>query len=450
MGKLFGTDGVRGLANVELTPELAFDIGRAGAYVLSKENKHKPTILVGRDTRLSGQMLESALVAGMCSIGAKVVIAGVIPTPAIAFLTKKNNYDAGVVISASHNPFEDNGIKYFNSNGYKLSDEIENEIEDYILNNMDEIPRTSGAELGYREEYLTAQEDYVEFLSEILKDFDFKGIKIVLDCANGATFKVAPMVFEKLGCELITIHNEPDGKNINDNCGSTHMESLIERVKKEKADFGIAYDGDGDRCLMVDENGNNVDGDQIMSICSNYMHENNILKNGGFVGTVMSNLGLSIMAKSRNFDFIQTAVGDRYVLEEMIKSGYNLGGEQSGHVIFLDHNTTGDGILTSLMVSKITKLKNKSLSELNTEMQILPQVLINAKVSNDKKYKYLEFEEIKSEIEKLDNIFSGRGRVLIRASGTEPLVRVMIEGEDLEMIGREARKIADLIEKLMS
>ncbi|MDR2938933.1 MAG: phosphoglucosamine mutase [Clostridiales bacterium] len=450
MGKLFGTDGIRGLANIELTPELAFKIGRAGAYVLSKDAKHAATIMVGMDTRLSGGMLEAALSAGMCSVGAKVIIVGVIPTPAIAYLTKKHGFDAGVVISASHNPFEDNGIKFFSSGGIKLSDQIEEEIESYILYKMDEIPRISGPKLGYREYSSGYHDEYIEFLVSTLGGSDLKGLKVILDCANGATFKVAAKAYEKLGCELIIIHNDPDGKNINDNCGSTHMESLVEAVKKEKADIGVAYDGDGDRCLLVDALGNLVDGDQILSICACYLQGQGKLKNNGLVGTVMSNLGLAIMCRNENIEFIKTDVGDRYVLEKMLSDGYSLGGEQSGHVIFLDHTTTGDGILTSLQVLKIIKEKNTPLHGLNNKMSVLPQVLINAKVSNGKKNTYLEHGEIRAAIDKLEKMFNGNGRVLIRPSGTEPLVRVMLEGEDIETLNFEARNMADMIENLLA
>ncbi len=450
MGKLFGTDGVRGIANKELTPELALNIGKAGAYVLTKENKHAPKIIVGMDTRISGDMLEAALTAGMCSLGATVYIAGVIPTPGIAYLVRKYNLDAGVVISASHNPMQDNGIKFFNSDGYKLPDCLELEIENIIFNELDSLPRPTNAEVGRKIICDNALNDYIDFLHSTVEGTSFKGMKIALDCANGATHSAAKTIFEKMGANVTVIHNEPDGTNINLNCGSTHMESLVETVKKNNLDIGIAFDGDGDRCLFVDENGKIVEGDEIMSICVNYLKEKGKLKNNTLVATVMSNLGLFVMGEKLGINIEKTGVGDRYVLERMLEKDFVFGGEQSGHIIFLEHNTTGDGILTGLKVVSILAESGKTLSEANCYMEVLPQALVNAKVDNDKKYLYLENSEINKEIEILESKFAGEGRVLIRPSGTEPLVRVMIEGKDKAVIEKEARKLADLIESLLS
>lgn len=448
MGKYFGTDGVRGIANTELSPELVYKLGRAGAYVLTKENHHTAKIIVGMDTRISGDMLESALVAGMCSVGAKVISLGIVPTPAVAHLVRKYNADAGVVISASHNPVKDNGIKFFNNKGFKLKDELEEEIEDIMINYIDDIPRPTGINVGVREISESAVDDYVEFLKSTT-DISLDGLKVAIDCANGATYKAAPIVLSELGAEVIAIHREPDGTNINLNCGSTHMESLIEFVKENKADVGIAFDGDGDRCLAVDENGEIVDGDQIMAICGNYLKENGNLKNDTIVATVMSNLGLFIMGREKNIKIEKTKVGDRYVLERMLEKGDTLGGEQSGHIIFLEHNTTGDGILTAIKLLSIIKKSNKKLSELKAIMEILPQVLVNARVDSKKKNAYLSNGIIKTEIEKLERKFSQDGRVLVRASGTEPIVRVMIEGRDKEVLEKEAQKLASLIEEIL-
>ncbi len=446
MGKYFGTDGVRGIANIELTPELAYKIGRAGAYVLNKQNQHNPTIIVGMDTRISGDMLEASLISGMCSVGAKVISLGVIPTPAVAYLVKKYNADAGVMISASHNPFQDNGIKFFNSDGFKLNDSIEQEIEDYIDNNYDKIPYVEGKDLGYRQVKEEAIEDYVEFLKNTIST-NFEGLNITIDCANGATYQVAPILFEQLKANTNVIFRDPNGLNINDNCGSTHMESLCKEVLNNKSNIGIAFDGDGDRCLVVDENGSIVDGDEIMAICGNYLKEQGKLKDNTIVATVMSNLGLFIMGEKNNINILKTKVGDRYVLEEMLLKGLNFGGEQSGHIIYLDYNTTGDGLLTAIKILEVMKKTGKTLSELRSIIKVLPQVLINAKVNNKNKYSYLENEDIKNAIDNLEKMFEGNGRVLIRPSGTEPLVRVMIEGNDQNVLETEAKKLAKLIEE---
>ena len=449
MGKYFGTDGVRGVANIELSPELAYKIGRASAYVLNKENHENITVIVGMDTRISGDMLEASLISGMCSVGAKVISLGVIPTPAVAYLVRKYNASAGVMISASHNPFYDNGIKFFNNKGFKLNDEIEKKIEEYIDNNYDKIPYMQGKDIGHKEIKEDAIEDYVEFLKSTIST-NFEGLNVTIDCANGATYQVAPILFEELKANANVIFREPNGININDNCGSTHMETLCKEVLANKSDIGIAFDGDGDRCLVVDENGSIVDGDEIMAICGNYLKEQGNLKDNTIVATIMSNLGLFIMGENNNINILKTKVGDRYVLEEMLLKGLNFGGEQSGHIIYLDHNTTGDGILTAIKLLEIVKKTGKKLSDLRKIIKVLPQALVNAKVSNQNKYNYLENEDIKNAIDNLEKMFAGSGRVLIRPSGTEPLVRVMIEGNDQEVLEKEAKKLANLIEEKLS
>lgn len=449
MGKLFGTDGVRGVANKELTVELAFKLGQAGAYILTKEKKHKPTILVGRDTRLSGEMLSSAMIAGICSVGADAISLEIVPTPAVAYLTRKYNADAGVVISASHNPIEYNGIKFFNSKGYKLSDKLEDDIESIILEEKVNIPLPTGTKIGRVVNRHDAIEDYIEYMLNII-DIDLSGLKIAIDCANGAAFKAAPETLRRLGAEVFTIHNVPNGKNINENCGSTHMSDISNHVLEVGADIGLAFDGDADRCLAVDEKGNLVDGDQIMAICGHYMNKKNSLKESTIVATVMSNLGFFIMGKEQGINIEQTKVGDRYVLENMLNNGYNLGGEQSGHIIFLDANTTGDGLSTAIHLLEVLKKAKKPLSELASIMNVLPQVLVNAKVSNDKKSLYLNDKVICEAITQVEKKFDGEGRVLIRPSGTEPLVRVMIEGKDKQALKLEAKSLAKLIENRLN
>lgn len=446
MGRLFGTDGVRGIANKELTVDLAYKLGQAGAYVLTKENKHKPTILIGRDTRISGEMLAAAMIAGICSVGADSITIGVVPTPAVAYLTREYEADAGVVISASHNPVEYNGIKFFNKEGYKLSDELEEEIEELVLNNNKDIDLPIGINIG---RVITRNEciyDYIRYAKRKINT-SLDGLKVVIDCANGASYVSAPEALRQLGAEVIIIHNEPDGTNINKKCGSTHMKDLQQYVKQVEANVGIAFDGDADRCLAVDEKGNMVDGDQIMAICGLFMKNNNTLKKDTIVTTVMSNLGLFIMGKEKGLNMEQTKVGDRYVLEKMLQEGYNLGGEQSGHIIFLDENTTGDGLLTALHLLEVMKITKKSLSNLTSVMEVLPQVLVNAKVSTEKKNTYMEDKVIVKKIKEVENKFAGEGRVLIRPSGTEPLIRVMIEGKNKEELQIEAEEIAKLIEE---
>ncbi len=448
MARMFGTDGVRGVAGTELTIELAMKLGQAGAYVLTKEKEHQPTIIVGCDTRISGGMLANALMAGICSVGANAVYMGVIPTPAIAYLTKKLKVDAGVVISASHNPMEFNGIKFFNGEGYKLSDVLEDEIEALIKNGMKDVTMPIGSGIGKVSYRFDAKEEYISFIKNTVP-IDLSNLKIVADCAEGASYYTAVETLKGLGANLVPIHVEPDGTNINANCGSTHMDELRARVVFEKADVGLAFDGDADRMLAVDEKGNIVDGDQVMAIIGNYMKDNGKLKKNTIVGTIMSNLGFSIMGEKNGIHIEQTKVGDRYVLENMRENGYNIGGEQSGHIIFLDENTTGDGLLSALHLLEVMVKTNKKLSELSKVMEVLPQALVNAKVPNHKKENYMEYPEIAQAIENLEKRFAGEGRVLIRPSGTEPLVRVMIEGKDQAIIEKEAEQLADLIMETM-
>jgi len=443
---LFGTDGVRGKANTELTPELAYNLGRAGAYVLTKANNSPPNILTGTDSRISGDMLEAALIAGMCSVGASVASAGILPSPAIAYLTRKNKFDAGVIISASHNVFSDNGIKFFSNTGYKLTDETEAEIEALIADPTT-IPRVLGENVGKRLPAANFATEYANYLKNIITT-DFSGLKIALDCANGATSFIAPELFTNLGANVVTINNAPNGININANCGSTHPEGLVEAVKAHSCDIGIAFDGDGDRLICVDETGKIIDGDHFMAICGLHMKETNSLPHNTIVTTVMSNFGLFEMAKKHNLTLEQTAVGDRYVLERMLAGGFAIGGEQSGHIIFSKHATTGDGILSALMLVSIMKTKAQPLSQLTNVLELFPQVLVGAKVPNDKKQLYKNNATIQSSIEQLNEKYQGVGRILVRPSGTEPLVRVMIEGKNLAEITNDAKNLAAEIEKL--
>ena len=451
MRKYFGTDGIRRIANTELTPELVYKVAKAGAYVLSKHSDHTPTILIGRDTRISGTLIESAMVAGFLSYGANVKLLGVIPTPAVAYLTRKLNADASVVISASHNTYEFNGIKYFSNKGTKIPDSLEEEIEEVIdSNKIDELTAVND-KIGVSEYRLDLLDEYVYFFrknfDDNFNDLNKEDFVVGIDTANGATSVVAENVFKALGIKYKIINNNPDGININENCGSTHLDRLKKLVTENNLSMGVAYDGDGDRCLAVDEKGNDIDGDVIMAIISKYLKNKGKLNKDTLVATVMSNLGLHKYAKDNELELIQTKVGDRYVLEEMIKNGYNLGGEQSGHVILLDYNPTGDGILTSLMLIQAILEANKKASEMTEIIKIYPQVLINSKVNQDKKYDYEKDSEIKEAIEKLEKEFAGNGRVLIRPSGTEPLVRVMIEVENQEYITEKAKEMVKLIEK---
>ena len=448
MGRMFGTDGVRGIANEELTPNLAMQLGQVGAYVLTKEKKHKPTIMVGCDTRISGDMLANALMAGACSVGANCIYVGVIPTPAVAYLAQKYRVDAGVVISASHNPVEFNGIKFFDGNGFKLLDELEDEIERLIREDMPDIKFPTGPGVGKIKYRTDAREEYINHSVRAVP-VDLSGLKIVVDCAEGAAYYTSVEALKELGGNVVAIHNNPDGTNINSGCGSTHMEELQARVVYEKANVGLAFDGDADRLLAVDENGDIVNGDQIMAIVGNHMRELGQLKNDTIVATVMSNLGFFLMGEKKGITIEQTKVGDRYVLERMREIGASLGGEQSGHIIFLDENTTGDGLLSALHLLQVMVETGKQLSELAGIMELLPQALVNAKVADYKKDKYMEYPEIVEAIEKLEAKFAGEGRVLIRPSGTEPLVRVMIEGKDQGVILEEAKKLANLMQDIM-
>ena len=454
MRKYFGTDGIRRIANTDLTPELVYKVAKAGAYVLSKHTDHAPTILIGRDTRLSGTLIESAMTAGFLSYGANVKLLGVIPTPAVAYLTKKLKADASVVISASHNTFEFNGIKFFSNKGMKIPDSLEEEIEEVMESGKLEELTAKNEKIGVSEIREDLIDEYVYFFrknfDEDIENNNREDFKVLIDTANGATYKVAEKVFTNLGIKYKIINNKPDGININENCGSTHLEMLQEEVVKGKFNLGIAYDGDGDRCLAVDEKGNVIDGDKILAVISNYMKKNGTLNKNTLVATVMSNLGLNKYAEKNNINFLQTNVGDRYVLEQMLKDGYNIGGEQSGHVILLDYNPTGDGILTSLMFIKIILEENKTASEVCNIVKIFPQVLVNAKVDSNKKDMYKDDNEIKQKIESIEKEFSGNGRTLIRPSGTEPLIRVMIEGENINEITKRANELAKLIEKKLN
>ncbi len=448
MRKYFGTDGIRRIANLELTPDLVFRVAKAGAYVLTKHSNHVPTILIGRDTRISGSLIESAMTAGFLSYGANVKLLGVMPTPAVAYLTKKLKADASVVISASHNTFEFNGVKYFSNKGMKIPDEIEEEIEEIMDSEKLSSLMAVGDKIGVSEEASRYLYEYVQFFKNIFgNDLKNSSLKIGIDTANGATSSVAGMIFSELGLDFEVIHHSPNGVNINENCGSTHLEAISAYVREHHLDLGIAYDGDGDRCLAVDENGEVMDGDIIMAILTEFLKRQDKLKKDSLVVTVMSNLGMKKYADENGINLVSTKVGDRYVLEEMLKNGYNLGGEQSGHVIMLDYNPTGDGILTSLMLIKAILDMKKKASEARKIVKIYPQVLINAVVSVDKKMDYEKDEEIKQKIEELEKEFAGNGRVLIRPSGTEPKVRVMIEGENQEYITQKAQELVDLIEQ---
>ncbi|WP_050183165.1 phosphoglucosamine mutase [Domibacillus robiginosus] len=445
MGKYFGTDGVRGVANTELTPELAFKLGRFGGYVLTKDAE-RPKVLIGRDTRISGPMLEGALVAGLLSIGAEVMRLGVISTPGVAYLTKAMDAQAGVMISASHNPVQDNGIKFFGSDGFKLSDEQEAEIEALLDQAEDTLPRPSGADLGSVNDYFEGGQKYIQYLKQSV-DEDFEGIHVALDCAHGATSSLAAHLFADLEADISTMGAAPNGLNINEGVGSTHPEKLAKFVKEKEADLGLAFDGDGDRLIAVDEKGTIVDGDQIMFICARYMKEQGRLNNDTIVSTVMSNLGFYKGIAEHGIQSEQTAVGDRYVVEAMKKYNYNLGGEQSGHIIFLDYNTTGDGLLSGLQLVNIMKATKKSLSELAAEMKKFPQTLVNVRVTD--KHHVTDNAKVKAEIERVEAEMAGNGRVLVRPSGTEPLVRVMVEAATEEQCHSYTNRIAKIVEEEM-
>lgn len=445
MGKYFGTDGVRGIANQELTPELAFKLGRFGGYVLTKETS-KAKILIGHDTRISGSMLESALTAGLLSIGAEVMRLGVITTPGVAYLTKAMSAEAGVMISASHNPVEDNGIKFFGPDGFKLTDQQEQEIEALLDAEVDQLPRPIGADVGQINDYFEGGQKYIQYLKQSV-DNDFEGIHIALDCAHGSTSTLATHLFADLEADISTIGSSPNGLNINDGVGSTHPETLQAFVLEKEADIGLAFDGDGDRLIAVDEKGNIVDGDQIMYICAKYLNQKGLLHHSTVVSTVMSNIGFYKAIEAEGIKSDKTAVGDRYVMEEMRKGGYNLGGEQSGHIIFLDYITTGDGMLTALQLVNVVRATGKKLSELASEMEKFPQVLKNIKVID--KQQALVDPKIQEVIAKMEERMGADGRVLVRPSGTEPLVRVMVEAPTIEICHEVADEVAQVIDGLL-
>lgn len=446
MGKYFGTDGVRGVANSELTPELAFKLGRFGGYVLAHNDTEKPTVVVGRDTRISGVMLESALVAGLLSTGAEVMRLGVITTPGVAYLTREMNAQAGVMISASHNPVQDNGIKFFGADGFKLSDAQEAEIEALLDTEEDTLPRPVGVELGHTSDYFEGGHRYLSYLKSTIEG-DLEGLKIALDGAHGSTYSLAPYLFGDLEADTVTIGCNPDGNNINDGVGSTHPEKLAELVLDTDSDFGLAFDGDGDRIIAVDEQGQIVDGDQIMFILAQDMDARGELKDHMVVSTVMSNLGFYKGLESLNIKSDKTKVGDRYVVEEMRGSSYNLGGEQSGHIVMMDHNTTGDGLLTGIHLASIVKRSGKTLSELAGQMTKYPQRLVNIKVSD--KHAVEQNEHVAAVIKEVEDEMNGEGRVLVRPSGTEPLVRVMVEAKTDEDAERFVNKISDVVREHM-
>ena len=447
MARLFGTDGVRGEANTKLPPELAYRMGRAATIYFGQHSEGTPQILIGRDTRISGEMLESALVAGICSAGGNAILAGIIPTPAVAYLARKLHAAAGIVISASHNPFQDNGIKFFGGDGYKLPDKVEDEIEKIIrdLEGGQNFSRPVGEGVGHIEYRQNLLEDYISFIMNTTSE-RFDGMKIVLDCANGAAYKAMPTVLERLGADLILIGNKPNGININDYCGSTHMENLRLQVLRNNAAIGIAHDGDADRCLCIDERGEIIDGDHIMIICAKLMLEVGALPDKTVVATVMSNIGFRQALKEAGLSCKITAVGDRYVLENMLANNHRLGGEQSGHIIFSDYSTTGDGLITALQVLTAMKKFKATASELNALMTTYPQVLLNVRVQN--KEACQNSEAVKLAIAEGEAELGSGGRILVRASGTEPLIRVMAEGPDKNQLNRICNKIAAEVEKV--
>ena len=447
MTRLFGTDGVRGIANQKLTPKLCYDIGRAAAFVLTKNKKGK--VLVGRDTRLSGDLVESALIAGFMSLGLDVDVAGVIPTPGVAYLTRTGDYLCGVSISASHNPFEYNGIKFFSSQGLKLDDSLEDDIEEKVLSTTKIYKDVTGDQVGRVNRSHEFTEKYISYLKG-LTDERFDGFEVAIDAGNGAQSFIAEEVLKSYGARVKIINNEPNGKNINDKCGSTNPKLIEDLVKKEKSHIGMSFDGDADRIIAVDEKGKIVDGDHILAIAATYLKENNKLNNNAAVGTIMSNMGLKKYLESIGVDFIETKVGDRYILERMLKDDYIIGAEQSGHVIFLDYNTTGDGLATGIHLLEIMKKTGKKLSELNGLMKDYPQVLKNARVRDELKNRYEEFPDIIKAIKEVEEAYHGSGRVVIRPSGTEALVRVMIEGEDIYKLSQDADKLVKIIEEKLN
>lgn len=449
MGRLFGTDGARGIANEQLTCELAMNIGRAAAMVLINDEVQHPTILIGKDTRLSGDMLEGALIAGLCSVGANVKLLGVVPTPAVAYLIGKYKADAGIMISASHNPYEFNGIKIFSEEGYKLPDDLEEQIEAIVLDNAEPYKIVKNEQLGTVDILENAADDYIEHVVSSI-GYDLTGMEIALDCSNGSSSRTAQKLFEKLGAKCHMLFDKPDGININKDCGSTHVENLKKYVLEHKLDAGLAFDGDADRCLAVDDKGQLVDGDYIIAIIAADMKSRGVLKKNTVVGTVMTNMGFNKFCEANGMNFVSTKVGDRYVLETMLQQGYNIGGEQSGHVIILDYGTTGDGQLTGATLLSLVNRRSAKLSSIATLMERYPQVLINVSVSNEGKLNFYTDKEIKAEIKRVSDILGDKGRILVRVSGTEPLVRVMLEGENLEEISNLANETASLVRERLS
>ena len=448
MGKYFGTDGIRGVVNEELDAQLAMKVGRAMAYALSQQTNHRTKILIGKDTRISSDMLEAALIAGICSSGADVESLGVIPTPAVAYLTIKHKADAGIVISASHNPYEHNGIKIFAGNGYKLSDELEARIEEYI-DRVDELPLLTHEKIGrVLKSDIDPVEEYTDYIADTIKG-DLSGLRIVVDCANGASSVTASKLFRKLNINASIRYYEPDGCNINEHCGSTHLEALQELVRKDHYDVGVAFDGDADRCLIVDDQGEVLDGDRIMAVCAAEFKKQEKLRGNAFVATILSNMGLHAYAKERGMEIVCSNVGDRYVLEKMLENGYILGGEQSGHIIFLEYATTGDGELTAVQFLKMLKDSGKKASEIAAEVVPWPQIMINVKVPTALKHTLAERPEVQEAIEKEKKTL-GEGRILVRPSGTEPLVRVMVEGMDKTCVYNAAETVANVIESIIS
>ena len=447
--RLFGTDGIRGTVNRHpMTPETVLRIGMAAAHIL-RDKRGRNMILIGKDTRLSGYMIESALTSGICSMGMSVTLVGPLPTPGIAFLTRTLRLDAGIVISASHNPFEDNGIKFFSSEGFKLPDTLEKRIEELIQDDGLHRNRPKGAEIGKAYRLDDAGGRYIEYIKSTLpKGMTFEGMKIVVDCANGAAYKITPWLLRELGAEVISINDNPDGMNINVSCGSLHIEKLQKAIKQHEAHIGIAHDGDADRAIFCDEKGKMVDGDQVMGMWALEMKRNGMLKNNTVVSTVMSNFGFEEYLKKNEIQLIRTKVGDRYVVEEMIRGGYNLGGEQSGHIIFLDHNSTGDGPLTAVQVLHLMKKKGVPLSRLASEIKLYPQVLMNVDV--ERKHDIKTIPQIQEAIKTAEKRLSGKGRILVRPSGTEPKIRVMLEGKDLSLITRLGKDIAKIIKQSLT
>ena len=446
MARLFGTDGVRGEANVTLLPEMAYRLGRAATIYFGKESEEQPLIIIGRDTRISGEMFESALTAGICSAGGRAMLVGIIPTPAIAYLARKHKAKAGIVISASHNPFHDNGIKFFGGDGYKLPDAVEDELEAIVhqLETDDNYPRPTAEHIGHIEYRTDLLNQYMEFVLSTCKE-RFDGVKVVLDCANGAAYEAMPKILRRLGANVKVIHALPNGTNINDGCGSTHLESLQKAVLENGADFGIAHDGDADRCLCVDEKGQVIDGDHILVMCAMDMMKEGKLPYNTVVTTVMANIGFHQAIKKAGGRAEITKVGDRYVLENMLKNGYKIGGEQSGHIIFTDYSTTGDGLITALQVLSSLKRSGRKASDLTALMTTYPQLLVNVKVATKEGWE--TNEAIKKAIAEGDKELGENGRILVRPSGTEPLIRVMAEGPDQAQLDRICHAIADVVKK---